>query len=70
MERNQLDCSFFSRVQNGKSILEIGHFRNQTIPETEGYFVRKQSPGPKMTEVTGILSIAFHGSKSLFNSGW
>lgn len=62
--------AFFSRVQNGKSILKIGCCRNQTVPETEGYFVRKESPSPKTTEVAGILSIAFHGSKSLFNSGW
>lgn len=32
-----------------------------------GYFVRKQSPDPKMTEVTGILSIDFHGHECLFN---
>lgn len=40
----------------------MGHFRNQTVLEREGYFVRKQSPDPKMTEVTGILSIAFWGA--------
>lgn len=70
MERNWSAWGIFSRVQHGKSISEMGHFRNQTVLEREGYFVRKQSPDPKMTEVTGILSIAFWGSKSLFNSGW
>lgn len=57
MERNWSDSSIFSRVQNGKSISEIGHFRHQTVLGTEGYFVRKQSPSPKTTEVIELFPL-------------
>lgn len=59
MERNWSDWSIFvfSRVQDGKTAWEIGHFVNQAVPENEGYLVKKQSVGPKMTGVTGILSM-------------
>lgn len=59
--------SIFSKVRHGKSISEIGHVRNETVLKMGGYFVRKQSADPKMTEVTGILSIDFHGHECLFN---
>jgi len=46
-------------------ILEIRLYR-----KLEVILYGNKSPDPKMSEVTGILSIAFHGRKSLFNSGW
>lgn len=67
MEGNGWGHGIFSRVRHGKSTSEIGHIRNETVLKMEGCFVRKQSPDPKMTEVTGILSIDFHGRRSLFN---